>query len=91
MDPHEEYYRSLPVPERHILALREILYDGCWDEMVRDLIARKEGKPFVFKLQTRIDEDLQKIERLKSYEAAHGVNLGAYALPKVPEENPETR
>jgi hypothetical protein len=78
MDPHEEYFRSLKREEVQLVALREILYEGCWDEMVQDLLARKEGKPFVFKLQTRIEEDLQRIEKLRRYEMEHGVNLGAY-------------
>lgn len=86
MDPHEEYFRSLPLKERHLLALREILYDGSWDEMVQDLLARKEGKPFVYKLNTCIEEDLQRIEKLRSYEAQHGVNLGTYVAIGVPGE-----
>lgn len=86
MDPHEAYFRSLPPVEAQLVALREILYEGCWDEMVRDLEARKEGKPFVFKLQTRIEEDLQRIEKLKSYEAENGVNLGAFLQQTNPAE-----
>ena len=84
MDPHEAYFRSLSREEAQLIALREILYDGCWEEIIKDLEARKEGKPFVFKLQTRIEEDLQRIEKLKSYEAEHGVNLGAYLQQKDP-------
>jgi hypothetical protein len=84
MNPHEAYYRSLPPEEMQLVILQEILYEGSWDEMVEDLIARKEGKPFVFKLQTRIDDDLKRIERLRAYERAHGAHLGEY----VPREEP---
>jgi len=78
MDPHEEYFRSLSLEEAQLIAMREILYDGFWDEMIKDLEARREGKPCVYKLQTRIEEDLQRIERLKAYEAEHDVDLGKY-------------
>jgi hypothetical protein len=78
MDPHEAYFRSLAPEEMQLLVLREVLYDGEWDEMIRDLEARKEGKPFVFQLKTRIEEDLERISVLRSYEEEHGVNLGKY-------------
>jgi hypothetical protein len=78
MDVHQSYFRSLPREESQLLALREILYEGSWDEMVRDLVARREGRPFVFKLQTRIEEDLERIEKLRKYEAENHVNLGKY-------------
>lgn len=78
MDSHEEFLRSLPREERHLLVLRKILYEGRWEEMERDLIARREGRPFIFKLQTRIDEDLRRIEMLRAYEDEHGVDLQEY-------------
>jgi hypothetical protein len=78
MDPHEAYFRSLTPEESNLLVLREILYEGSWGEMVADLAARREGKPFVFKLQTRIEEDLERIQKLKAYEERNGVNLGKF-------------
>jgi hypothetical protein len=78
MDPHEAYFHSLPNEARQLLALREILYDGSWEDMISDLVARRDGKPFVFKLQTRIDEDLERIDQLRNYEKTHDVNLGSF-------------
>ncbi|MGQ9591712.1 MAG: hypothetical protein ACUVYA_15620 [Planctomycetota bacterium] len=86
MEPHEAYYRSLSRRERHLLALREILYEGSWDEMVQDLLARKEGKPFVYKLNACIEEDLERIGKLRSYETQHEVNLGSYVALSVQPE-----
>ena len=84
MDLHEANFRSLAREEVQLLVLRDILYDGSWDEIVRDLEDRRDGKPFIYKLQTRIDEDLERIEKLRTYEAKHGVNLGKYvALPDL--------
>ena len=81
MDPHEAYFRSLPREEMQLIVLQLVLYDGLWDEMIEDLVARRDGKPFVFKLKSRINEDLQRIEKLRDYERKHGVRLGDY-VPK---------
>lgn len=83
MDSHEEYFRSLPRDDVHLLAIREILYDGSWAEMIRDLEARKEGKPYVIKLQSRIEEDLERIRGLQAYETKHEVHLGRFISQDV--------
>jgi hypothetical protein len=80
MDPHELFFQSLTSEEEQLIIIRDFLYDGDWNEVVRDLNARKSGKPFIFKLNSRIEEDLGRIERLRDYESTHGVNLGAYLL-----------
>ncbi|MEM7166436.1 MAG: hypothetical protein AAF581_13305 [Planctomycetota bacterium] len=61
-----------------LLVLRDELYDGSWDEMKRDLEDRRDGKPFIFKLVNRIEEDLARIERLAGFEDKHGVNLSDF-------------
>ena len=91
MNPHEAYFRSLPREDVQLIALREILYDGCWEEMIKDLEARKEGKPFVFKLQTRLEEDLQRIDKMRFYEAEHRVNFGAFLQQKDPAGGAKSR
>jgi len=66
-----------------LVRLREQLYGGRWDEMRTDLECRRSGKPYIFKLVHRIEEDLERIGRLESMEAELGINLGEH-LPKVP-------
>jgi hypothetical protein len=88
MDVHEDYVRSLTREEAQLLALRIYLYEGSWDDMVADLVARREGRPFVFKLQTRIEEDLLRIEKLKRYEEENQVDLGPYARRSREESRP---
>ena len=78
MDPHERFFRSLTSEDEQLLIIRDILYDGLWNEVILDLKARQEGKPFVFKLSSRIEEDLHRIDRLSEYENEHGVDLGVY-------------
>ena len=78
MDSHRDFVRSLSGEERQRLVIRQVLYDGSWEELENDLSARRSGKPYVFKLQTRIDEDLERISKLKNYERDHDVNLDQY-------------
>ncbi len=78
MDPHQAYFDSLSSEEQHLVALKRLLYEGSWDEIVTDLRARKEGRPHVFKLATRIDEDLRRIAKLKAYEDDNEVDLSDY-------------
>lgn len=83
MDVHKEFFRSLQKEDVHLLALRELLYDGSWKEMISDLEARRDGKPFVFKLRNQIDEDLVRIQRLDAYEQGHNISLGKYVAEEM--------
>ena len=73
---HREFYRSLSTEEKLLITLRDELYSGSWESMLADLRARLEGKPYIFRLATRIEEDIARIDRLRRYEAESGVNLG---------------
>ena len=81
-DLHGDYYRSLSVELQQLVILQRILYEGSWAEMVQDLEARRQGKPHIFTLNTRIEQDLDRIEQLRNYEKEHGIRLGDY----VPQE-----
>ena len=72
------YLKSLSAEELQLLVLRDELYDGSWEEMKRDLEDRRDGKPFIFKLVNRIEEDLARIEELAGFEEKHGVNLSDF-------------
>ncbi|RMG06434.1 MAG: hypothetical protein D6731_25825 [Planctomycetota bacterium] len=74
---HRAFADGLGKPERVLVVLRDELYGGSWDELVADLEARKQRKPFVFKLNSRIEEDLARIAKLRAYEEEHGVDLAA--------------
>jgi hypothetical protein len=83
---HREFFRSLSREERQLILLRDELYDGSWDEMVEDLRDRLAGKPYIFKLMNRIEEDLARIERLRKYEGEQGVDLGRVREAEEAEE-----
>ena len=75
---HESFVRSLTPEERQLIVLRDELYDGSWAEMRQDLEDRRDGRPYIFKLIDRIEEDLGRISRLSEYEERHDINLGDF-------------
>ena len=79
---HEKFYASLTPDERMLITLRDELYSGSWDQMMRDLKERLRGKPYIFKLVNRIQDDLARIGKLGDYEKKHRVNLAEHMKKK---------
>lgn len=76
--PHESFIKSLSTEDRLLLTLRDELYSGSWTNLKQDLMDRLQNKPYIFKLTSRIEEDLKRIERLERYETEHKINLSDY-------------
>jgi hypothetical protein len=74
----KKFAESLGPEEKMLITLREELYEGSWDDMIADLRNRLEGKPYVFKLASRIEADLARIERLRNFEEKNNVSLSEY-------------
>lgn len=55
--------------DRMLVRLRDQLYGGNWEEMKLDLQCRLRGEPYIFKLASRIQDDLDRIDRLRAMEA----------------------
>ncbi len=66
---------SLMPDQRDLVLLRDELYDGSWDDMLADLKNRMAGKPYIFKLVNRIQQDIAMIEDLRALEKEKGINL----------------
>ncbi|MBI2901335.1 MAG: hypothetical protein HYY17_14215 [Planctomycetes bacterium] len=79
---HEKFYAALSRDEQVLLELRDDLYSRSWEQMLQDLRARLKGKPYIFKLVNRIQDDIARIERLMEYEKKHHVNLGEFSKKK---------
>ena len=71
----QQFVESMAREERMLVVLKRELYEGNWDEMVADLQARLEGRPYIFKLAHRIADDLERIRRLRQFEQTNGVDL----------------
>ena len=70
-----EFVGNMTSEERTLLVVRDELYGGEWDEMLKDLEARLQAKPYVFKLATRIEDDVVRIRKLRDFEQEHNLNL----------------
>lgn len=58
-----------------LLRLRDELYEGHWDIMLEDLRDRLQGRAYIFKLVNRIQDDIERINRLSLFEEKHKVDL----------------
>ena len=77
----QRFADSLTSEERMLVVLKHELYEGSWDEMIADLQARLEGRPYIFRLAHRIIDDLGRIKRLRDFERRHGVDLSEFVDP----------
>jgi hypothetical protein len=71
----EGFARGLTHEERTLLEVRDELYGGSWDDVESDLRARLANRPYIIKLSTKIEEDLERIERMRRFEGEAGVDL----------------
>lgn len=74
----KQFVAALSEEEIMLVRLRDELYDGRWDAMLADLNDRLQGKPYVFKLAHRIQDDVERIERLNRFERQYSVNLAKF-------------
>ncbi len=73
-----QFVAHLEPPERMLIVLKRELYEGRWEPMIADLKARLEGRPYVFKLANRIEDDLRRIDHLSGFEKLHKIDLADY-------------
>ncbi len=73
-----QFVASMSREERMLVVLRTELYEGSWDEMEADLQARLAGRPYIFKLANRINDDLERIGRLRRFEQDGGLDLSDF-------------
>jgi len=80
----EKFVASLTLEERLLVRVKKELYGGSWDELVADLEARLHGRPYVLKLATRIEDDLERVKKLRAFEEEHHVQLEVLSEGRVP-------
>ncbi len=73
-----QFVERMTSEQRMLVVLKRELYEGDWDDMVHDLKARLEGRPYIFKLAHRIVDDLARIDQLRQAEQRFGVDLSDY-------------
>ena len=73
-----DFVNNLTEEQRMLIVLKRQLYDGNWETMLDDLRNRLVGKPYIFKLVNRIQDDIERIEGLRKFEQEHNVDLADY-------------
>jgi hypothetical protein len=77
---------TFPLTEEHrmLLRVRDTLYEGSWEDFIRDLRARSQGRPHVFEtiptsphMTRTIANHLELIEQMAEWEARAGETLSA--------------
>jgi len=73
-----DYVDRLSNEHRMLVILNAQLYDGTWESMLDDLKNRLTGKPYIFKLANRINDDIARIEEMQKFEQEHNIDLADY-------------
>jgi len=73
-----DYVNSLSEEQRMLVILKRQLYGGSWEPMLEDLQNRLDGKPYIFKLANRIQDDIERIEQMREFEKEQDVDLADY-------------
>ena len=73
-----EFVAGLSDEHRMLVVLKAQLYGGSWEPMLDDLKNRLAGKPYIFKLVNRINDDIQRINEMRTFEIEHNIDLADY-------------
>ncbi|HEW79468.1 MAG TPA: hypothetical protein ENH34_05860 [Phycisphaerales bacterium] len=73
-----DFVKGLSDEHRMLVILKSRLYDDAWEPMLDDLRNRLAGKPYIFKLANRIQDDIERIEQMSEFESEHNIDLADY-------------
>lgn len=73
-----DFVKGLSAEHKMLIVLKSQLYGGKWEPMYQDLKNRLSGQPYIFKLATRINDDIERIEEMRRFEKAHNADLCDY-------------
>ena len=78
----QAFLDQLTDEDKMLIRLRQELYEGRWDAMLADLNDRLHGRPYIFKLASRIQDDIARVQRLSKFERDRNVNLARQLWPE---------
>ena len=73
-----DFVKGLSEEQKMLVTLKSQLYEGSWEPMLDDLENRLEGKPYIFKLASRIQNDIERIEQMRQFELEHNIDLSEF-------------
>jgi hypothetical protein len=71
----QRFVKKLSDEHKMLVVLKKQLYGGSWGPMIEDLRNRLEGKPYIFKLTNRINEDIERIKEMREFEERYDTDL----------------
>jgi hypothetical protein len=74
----DDFIAGLSDEHRMLVVLKAQLYGGKWEPMLDDLNNRLVGKPYIFKLVNRINDDIERIQEMRKFESEHNIDLADY-------------
>ena len=74
----KDFVDTMTDEQRMLVILKKQLYGGSWEPMLDDLRNRLDGKPYIFKLANRIQDDIDRIEKLSQFEKEYKIDLTDY-------------
>lgn len=74
----DDFITGLSDEHRMLIVLKVQLYGGSWEPMVEDLQNRLAGKPYIFKLVNRINDDIERIKQMREFEIEHDIDLADF-------------
>ena len=76
-----DFLDALADEDKMLVRLCHVLYEGRWDDMLADLNDRLHGKPYIFKLASRIQDDIARAQKLSRFEREHNLRLAELLWP----------
>ena len=73
-----DFVDGLSDEHRMLVVIKAQLYGGTWEPMLDDLKNRMVGKPYIFKLVNRINDDIERIQQMQNFEEKQNVDLADY-------------
>ena len=73
-----DFVNTLSKERKMLIVLKAKLYGGSWEPMLDDLQNRLAGKPYIFKLANRIQDDIERIEQMAKFEAEQNIDLADF-------------
>jgi hypothetical protein len=69
---------NLTPDEKMVIILCSELYGCSWDKMLDELAERLKGRPYIFRLVNRIEDDMERIKKLRFIESEHKFSFFDY-------------
>ncbi len=73
--PPAAIYASLEPAVQRLAIAAHVLFAGSWNDCAEDLRRRRAGRPYLFRLNLDLDDELGWCHRLAAYESARGESV----------------